>query len=221
MAFSIAHTFVSGKADGSDATQIRKTDWNAAHVHSVPTACVLGNNSGSTGDVLALAADEVWSLMGFVQDTTTPFVQTTPPIGWTKQTTHNNKALRLVSGTPSSGGTTAFTSVFSAGAATSSTTLTQAHMGSHSHTYSGTTNTASAHTHTYLEPADRTKKPASTESGSGWGDAVGDTGHTSSSDGAHSHTYTGTASGGAAATGHSHTINLAVKYVDIVYATKD
>jgi hypothetical protein len=40
------------------------------------------------------------------------FVQTNAPTGWTKSTTHNNKALRVVSGTASSGGTTAFTSVF-------------------------------------------------------------------------------------------------------------
>lgn len=36
----------------------------------------------------------------------------TAPTGWTKGSTHNNKALRLVTGTPSTGGSTAFTSVF-------------------------------------------------------------------------------------------------------------
>jgi hypothetical protein len=40
------------------------------------------------------------------------FQQTSAPTGWTKQTTHNNKALRVVSGTASSGGTRAFTTVF-------------------------------------------------------------------------------------------------------------
>lgn len=40
------------------------------------------------------------------------FIQTNAPTGWTKSTAHNNKALRVVSGTASSGGTTAFTSVF-------------------------------------------------------------------------------------------------------------
>lgn len=40
------------------------------------------------------------------------FVQTAAPTGFTKDVTHNNKALRIVNGTASSGGTTAFTSVF-------------------------------------------------------------------------------------------------------------
>ena len=40
------------------------------------------------------------------------FAQTTAPTGWTKSTTHNNKALRVVSGTASSGGNAAFTTAF-------------------------------------------------------------------------------------------------------------
>lgn len=40
--------------------------------------------------------------------------QTTAPTGWTKDTTHNDKALRVVSGTVSSGGTAAFSTVFAA-----------------------------------------------------------------------------------------------------------
>jgi hypothetical protein len=39
------------------------------------------------------------------------FQQTAAPTGWTKQTTHNDKTLRVVSGSASSGGTTAFSSV--------------------------------------------------------------------------------------------------------------
>ena len=48
----------------------------------------------------------------FPAGTTMLFQQTTAPTGWTKQTTHNDKALRVVSGTASSGGTLAFTTVF-------------------------------------------------------------------------------------------------------------
>lgn len=40
------------------------------------------------------------------------FQQTAAPTSWTKQTTHNNKTLRIVSGTASSGGTSNFTTVF-------------------------------------------------------------------------------------------------------------
>lgn len=42
------------------------------------------------------------------------FQQTAAPTGWTKSTTHNDKALRIVSGTVSTGGSTAFSSVFAA-----------------------------------------------------------------------------------------------------------
>jgi len=40
------------------------------------------------------------------------FVQTAAPTGWTKSTTHDNKALRVVSGAASSGGSVAFTTAF-------------------------------------------------------------------------------------------------------------
>jgi hypothetical protein len=40
------------------------------------------------------------------------FQQTAAPTGWTKQATHNDKALRVVSGTASSGGSTVFSSIF-------------------------------------------------------------------------------------------------------------
>lgn len=52
--------------------------------------------------------------LGFDVGTKALFVQSTAPTGWIKDTTHNNKALRIVSGTASSGGSTAFTTVFGA-----------------------------------------------------------------------------------------------------------
>jgi hypothetical protein len=42
------------------------------------------------------------------------FQQTTAPTGWTKITTEDDKALRVVSGTASTGGSVAFTSAFAA-----------------------------------------------------------------------------------------------------------
>jgi hypothetical protein len=41
------------------------------------------------------------------------FVQTNAPTGWTKDTTHDNKAIRVVSGTAGTGGSVNFTSTFS------------------------------------------------------------------------------------------------------------
>ncbi len=50
----------------------------------------------------------------FPSGTVMLFVQTAAPTGWTKGSTHDNKALRLVTGSVSTGGSTAFTSVFAA-----------------------------------------------------------------------------------------------------------
>ena len=65
------------------------------------------------------------------------FAQTAAPTGWTKSVTHNDKALRVVSGTAGSGGAVAFSTVFGR-TATDGYTLTVAEMPSHSHTvYAG------------------------------------------------------------------------------------
>ena len=51
-------------------------------------------------------------VVAFTVGTTTLFHQAAAPTGWTKQTTHNDKALRVVSGTGGgSGGSTAFSTV--------------------------------------------------------------------------------------------------------------
>ena len=46
------------------------------------------------------------------------FVQTSAPTGWTKDTDQDDKVIRIVSGTPSTGGATAFSSVFGSGKTT-------------------------------------------------------------------------------------------------------
>jgi hypothetical protein len=70
----------------------------------------------------------------FTSGTVMLFVQTAAPTGWTKSTTHDNKALRVVSGTASSGGSVAFTTAFASGS-TGATTLSTAQIPSHSHSY--------------------------------------------------------------------------------------
>jgi hypothetical protein len=67
------------------------------------------------------------------------FQQTTAPLYWTKQTTHNDKALRVVSGAASSGGTNAFSTQFGSTLAVSNTTITQSTMASHTHGHNANT----------------------------------------------------------------------------------
>lgn len=98
------------------------------------------NFAAGTKDVfIALPASK-----GNVQNNVFPsgtlmlFQQTNAPIYWTKQVTHNDKALRVVSGTASSGGANAFSSQFN-------TTITVGNT-------TPSISTTAAHTHTDVEP---------------------------------------------------------------------
>ena len=165
------------------------------------------------------------------------FHQTAAPSGWTKDVTHNNKAMRVVSGSVVGGGSVAFTTAFASKtpvgtlsttaitATIGATAITLAQMPSHTHAF--TTDSAGSHTHTYLNlgntvqvasgggtgrsSASQSTQAAGAHSHSGTTDASGSgTTHTHTFTGtAHGHTFTGTA------------INLAVQYVDLILATKD
>jgi len=123
------------------------------------------------------------------------FAQTSAPTGWTKSTTHDNKALRVVSGTASSGGTTAFTSVFT------SRTITTANMPVHTH---GVTDPG--HTHSYV----------GYQSGSGAGLTQGTNAPQFSA-------TTGSNTTGISIqnAGSGTAMDFAVQYVDVIIATKD
>ncbi len=82
----------------------------------------------------------------FAAGTVMLFQQTSAPTGWTKSTTHNDKALRIVSGTVGSGGATAFTSVFGSSKTTGSHTLTTAEIPAHTHTISKSNGTTGGST---------------------------------------------------------------------------
>ncbi len=71
---------------------------------------------------------------GFPSGTLMLFAQTSAPTGWTKSSTHNDKTLRVVSGTAGSGGSVAFSTVFGR-TAVDGHVLTVAEMPSHSHVY--------------------------------------------------------------------------------------
>ena len=125
------------------------------------------------------------------------FAQTSAPTGWTKSTTHDNKALRVVSGSASSGGSVAFTTAFASQAVAGTvgdTTLTTAQIPSHTHTYPNGTTTAGYKVDGNTGPNGYFASGSTDATGGG---------------GSHTHTFTGTA------------INLAVSYVDVIIATKD
>lgn len=107
-------------------------------------AISINSSVGSAGQVIVSdGTNSSWGSVsgdGFVAGTLMLFQQTTAPTGWTKQTTHDNKALRVVSGSASSGGTTAFTSVFTSrtpAGGVDNHTLTIDQIPSHTHTTVG------------------------------------------------------------------------------------
>lgn len=95
--------------------------------------------AGTKDVFLGLPASEVQP--AFPSGTILLFQQTAAPIYWTKQAVHNDKVLRVVSGTAGSGGTNAFSAV-NAQTVVGNTTITNATAPSHAHTFPTQGNTA-------------------------------------------------------------------------------
>lgn len=131
----------------------------------------------------------------FAAGTALLFVQSTAPVGWTKVTTHNDKALRVVSGAAGTGGTTVFSSVFASrtpNGAVGSTTLTTGQIPSHNHELLSGNGGAGSNS----VVGTNTGGPFRTTQSTGGG-------------GSHNHGFTGTA------------MDFDVQYVDVIIAQKD
>ena len=142
----------------------------------------------------------------FPSGTAMLFAQTSAPTGWTKSTTHDNKALRLVSGTAGSGGSAAFTTALGTPSVSGSlsgtvgaTTLSTAQMPSHTHSYTRNGSTGNGAVSNYLTSVMRSPTGSST----------GSTGGSES----HTHSFSGSLS--------SATASINIAYVDVIIATKD
>jgi hypothetical protein len=153
------------------------------------------------------------------------FQQTAAPTGFTKLTSENNKALRVVSGTASTGGSNSFTDAFNSSKTVSGTT------GSSSVSISGST---ASHTLSESEIPSHTHDEGSrNEFGDTSSTTVGGCRNIGAGSpakrfktfatgggGGHSH-GSGTLSGASHNHTFSDTFNLNVQYVDIILAQKD
>jgi microcystin-dependent protein len=131
------------------------------------------------------------------------FQQTSAPTGWTKDTTHNDKALRVVSGAASSGGSVNFSTAFSS-QNVGSTTLTTSQLPAHGHDIFA--NSFAGNLKIVMGPLG--------PDGSFY--SVSDSGNDNSDSGA---VFYAASTGGGGS--HTHSLNIAVNYVDVIIATKD
>ena len=203
-------------ANGSALTSL-----NASNISSgtVPTANL---GSGTANNTTFLRGDSTFAVVSsgtlIPSGTVMIFGQTAAPTGFTKLTDQDNAALRVVSGSASTGGSVDFTTAFASQTPTGSvsitavsgsagnTTLSTPQIPSHTHTSrvgSGLMPSASNYGTPVTAPANLTDP--------------GNTGATGGG-GAHSHPFSFSSGSG---TFSGNAINLAVKYVDVIRATKD
>lgn len=144
------------------------------------------------------------------------FQQTTAPTGWTKQVTHNDKALRIVSGTAGDGGTDAFSVTFDAAKATEDYTLLVADIPDHAH--SGTTDASTVQVTIPSVNADASGSSSGFDYASATRLSITD--KTSNVSGSHTHPFTTDTDGGGNGA-HAHDITMDLQYVDVIIASKD
>ena len=137
------------------------------------------------------------------------FYQSAAPTGWTKSTTHNDKALRVVSGTGGgSGGSIAFSSAFPNSLKSISSTFPVT--GTVGNTTLGTT-TIPNHSHANGGSIGLSPGGGDVSSGAGWTRNSPGTGN-SGGGGAHTHPWSGTAS-------FSASIDVRCQYIDVIIAS--
>lgn len=178
-----------------------------------PAGSLFWNTDDEVLQFLASIGPQVWDTISFPPGTRMLFQQTAAPVGWTKVTdaAYNNVALRLVTGSVSSGGTVDFDAAFTEQEITGTVddhTLTVDEIPLHGHPF-------------------RVTSAADDGNGSG-GILLRSTGTITNQ------TFTGTptdtrgeqigGSGGGQAHGHGFTgdaVDLAVKYRDVILCEKD
>ncbi len=178
---------------------IREVMADLADVNDGTISLVSPNFDAATINSVAIDA--------FPSGTKMLFQQTAAPTGWTKDTTHNDKALRVVTGSVSSGGTNSFSTSFasytpagSVSVTVAEHTLTLSQIPSHSHDIE-VAGTATSNTRTRIAYTNRSETSFIGTENAGGG---GPHGHPNSTG-----SFTGTAS-----------TQFDVQYVDLIIATK-
>ena len=159
--------------------------------------------------------------VGFPSGTSMLFQQSAAPTGWTKQTTHNDKSLRLVTGSVGTGGSVAFSTAMATPTSNlavaagnlavsmsgniSDTTLSISQIPSHSHNIVASTGGVAANNTVGVGASGGLTNRTTANAGNG---------------GAHNHGHnlSGSMSGAPALSG---SVAINVQYVDFIIANKD
>ncbi len=153
----------------------------------------------------------------FPAGTSMLFYNAAAPTGWTGSDAASDHALRVVTTASgnggSTGGSTAFTDVFTA------RTITKSHLPASGLTYSGTTSSSGSHSHSVFLNLNTNESGSSNHAttGSGGTFTTDATAGGTTTNGAHTHTFSGTTSN----MGSGDTIDFAVQYLSVIRATKD
>lgn len=227
------------KNDSGQIVTLTQGSGGSVSINNGETRIVYADGAGAGAQVVDLTATLA---AGVPSGTKQLFVQTSAPTGWTKDTTNNNdSAVRIVTGSVSTGGSTAFTSAFAAPSVTgtvnlsgapdagnlavsisgsiSSTSLSTSQMPSHSHTerraFGGDGNQSFYYGANFIPDAN-----GSSNVNAGMGGAGSSGSHN------HGHNLAGSMTGepgvgNLASSLSSSTAAINVKYVDVIVATKD
>jgi len=191
-------------------------------------AVIIGNGAsaptfvapGGSGNVLT-SNGTAWTsaaAAAFDSGTVMLFAQTAAPTGWTKDATNfDNSALRVVTGTASTGGSVNFTTAFASQTPSGSVSVSISSIAGSAGATTLSTPQIPSHNHSIATGNGGGPNPYAT-----FNDTTGLPGTTGSTGGGGSHTHPFSFSSGSASgsfTGNA--INLAVKYVDVIRATKN
>jgi len=183
------------------------------------TGAITSVSPGTSGNVLTSDGTDWTSaaIESFDVGTLMLFQQTAAPTGWTKQTTHNDKAFRVVSGTAGTGGTVAFTTAFTSQTVSISGTTGNKAAGGTVGNHTLATNRIPSHTHPQgSNPA--VNRLTVNPKGAFISGGIQNTG-AAGGGAAHNHPFSGA--------NHNHSfsdtdaVDLAVQYVDLIIAAKD
>lgn len=179
---------------------------------------------GSNGNLLT-SNGTTWTSAapggGFDAGTVMLFAQTAAPTGWTKNTTTgNNHALRIVTGTASSGGSVDFSTAFASQTPSGSVSVTISSITGSAGSTTLSTPQIPSHAHGLKTFAPGTPNQPLLQNNFPVTGGFPATSASTGGGGSHDHPFS-FSSGSASGSFSGNAINLAVRYIDVIRASKD